>query len=228
MSVQAMFWALKVKTNTPTQKLILLLLADRANDKGTCFPSMSTIAKDACVSRGCVIENVKKLSALGFIDVKNRTIKNAETGTNRQTSNLYKLNLGSHLKVQGVVIEDDRGSHRGLQGVVIEDDTINLPIEPTIETGTAMDEKEFEQVWILYQRKGNKQTALRYWKKLSQKDKEAIKAKIPSYVNTTPELRFRKDFQGWINPSNRIWENQIVPNEQTSVEKEEDFSDYKL
>ena len=136
MSFRAMSWAASVKTHTPVQKLILLLLADRANDQGFCFPSMQTIADDACVSRQCVIENVKKLASQGLINVTRRTIKDEESGTNRQTSNLYHLNTGVVNMVDRVVNMVDGGSQRGLQGVVNEVDT-NLSIEPINEPITS-------------------------------------------------------------------------------------------
>jgi hypothetical protein len=66
----------------------------------------------------------------------------------------------------------------------------------------------FEECWKLYGRKGNKQTALRYWKKLSDDDRVQVKEKIPTYVQLR-EKQYRKDFQGWINPTNRMWEDEI-------------------
>ena len=66
----------------------------------------------------------------------------------------------------------------------------------------------FEECWKLYGHKGNKRIALRYWKKLSNDDKLKIKEKIPTYVQLR-EKQYRKDFQGWINPTNRMWEDEI-------------------
>lgn len=78
----------------------------------------------------------------------------------------------------------------------------------------------FEKVWVMYERKGNKQTAMRYWKKLSKADQLAIKEKIPTYVQLR-EKQYRKDLQGWINPTNRMWEDEIdfKPQEQRIVLK---------
>tara|TARA_A100001515_G_scaffold139019_1_gene133229 strand:- start:825 stop:1433 length:609 start_codon:yes stop_codon:yes gene_type:complete len=73
----------------------------------------------------------------------------------------------------------------------------------------------FDECWAMYGRKGNKKTALRYWSKLSEEDKLAIQDKIIPYIQSR-EYKFRKDFQGWINPANRIWEDQV---EQTKVER---------
>ena len=69
---------------------------------------------------------------------------------------------------------------------------------------------DFEKAWVLYGKKGNKIAAKRYWLKLTQKDKKAIMAMIPLYVSSTPDIKFRKDFSGWINPAYRRWENQII------------------
>ena len=66
----------------------------------------------------------------------------------------------------------------------------------------------FEECWVMYGRKGNKQTALRYWKKLSTDDQQAVNKCIPTYIKSR-EYKYRKDFQGYINGVNRIWEDQV-------------------
>jgi hypothetical protein len=71
----------------------------------------------------------------------------------------------------------------------------------------------FETVWIQYERKGNKQIAMRYWKKLSYEDKISITKAIPAYIGSR-EYKYRKDFQGWINPTNRMWEDEIIKQEE--------------
>ena len=73
----------------------------------------------------------------------------------------------------------------------------------------------FDECWAMYGRKGNKKTSLRYWSKLSKEDKLSIQDKIIPYIQSR-EYKFRKDFQGYINPANRIWEDQV---EQTKVER---------
>jgi hypothetical protein len=78
---------------------------------------------------------------------------------------------------------------------------------------------DFIRCWEAYGKKGTRAIALRYWKKLSAKDRQAIEEAIPAYVEANPEKIYRKDFNGWINPSNRMWENEVVPREE---KKEED------
>lgn len=141
MSFSAMAWAAKVKTHTPTQKLILLLLADRSNDDGFCWPSLQRIADDACISRQCVIENIKKLAAHGFINVTKRTINDAECNQEKNLTNIYRLNIG-------VVNEVDHPSQLGLLGVVNEVDP-NLSIEPIKEVSVLSSSSNTERNWAL-------------------------------------------------------------------------------
>jgi|TARA_Y100000289_G_scaffold57781_1_gene62459 hypothetical protein len=70
----------------------------------------------------------------------------------------------------------------------------------------------FDECWAMYGKKGNKKTAIRYWKKYSEEDKLSIQSKIIPYINSR-EYKYRKDFQGWINPTYRMWEDQIEEKE---------------
>jgi len=143
MSFKLMALAATAKTSTPTQKLILLLLADKANDDGICWPKMKTIAADACVTRQCVLENVKKLAALGFIHVKKRTVHDEELGHVRNASHIYMVNADKMREASGDrvnevysggrVNEDYTLSKRCLHPKVNEDDNNNLSVEPINE-----------------------------------------------------------------------------------------------
>jgi len=74
----------------------------------------------------------------------------------------------------------------------------------------------FEECWKLYGRKGNKRISLRYWKKLSTSEKLAVLEAIPAYCGSR-ERQYRKDFQGWINPTNRMWEDEIIKEEKERI-----------
>lgn len=67
-------WELNLKGRTKaTQKLILLNLADRANDNGICFPSIARIVEDTQLDRKTVISTISNLIEMGFIeDTKER------------------------------------------------------------------------------------------------------------------------------------------------------------
>lgn len=87
MSVKLMWSAMTVKAGSPTAKLILLKLADNANDKGECWPSLKNIAEHCEVSQKTVITNIKKLEELGYVKKINRF------NDKGKTSNLYVITL---------------------------------------------------------------------------------------------------------------------------------------
>lgn len=67
-----------------TQKLVLLALADNANDEGSCWPSIATISQKCQLSERCVYEQVGRL-------VKSHLLSIKSGGGNR--SNVYQLHL---------------------------------------------------------------------------------------------------------------------------------------
>jgi DNA-binding transcriptional MerR regulator len=85
INTMSLVWKMAVKGN---QKLILLALADHADDEGICWPGVKGIAKKCGVSRSSVIDHLKKLECLGLLSKQKR---NDEHGYRR--SNLYVLNL---------------------------------------------------------------------------------------------------------------------------------------
>jgi biotin operon repressor len=95
MSFDAMRWAAAQQAPT-LPKMVLLVLANKANFSGECWPSMATLAREAGISRRHVIRCLKKLRELGLIDVQQR-IKD-----NHFTSNMYKLKLVEKPKLKVV------------------------------------------------------------------------------------------------------------------------------
>ncbi len=85
---------------------------------------------------------------------------------------------------------------------------IEQPI-PDTKTDTKPDTL-FDECWAMYHRKGNKQTSIRYWNTLSKEDKLSIQASIIPYINSRDSMQYCLDFQGYINPRNRRWEDEII------------------
>ena len=57
------------KTLGPTERIIMLALADHADDSGRCFPSMSRLAQRTGLSERAVRTNVRKLEIEGYLSV---------------------------------------------------------------------------------------------------------------------------------------------------------------
>ncbi|OAV65585.1 hypothetical protein Barb6XT_02344 [Bacteroidales bacterium Barb6XT] len=72
---------------------------------------------------------------------------------------------------------------------------------------SSISELDFENVWLLYGRKGNHKTSLSRWKLLSEAKKRLARDYIPAYVNATPEIQFRKNFEVYI--SREAWNDEL-------------------
>ncbi len=64
----------------------------------------------------------------------------------------------------------------------------------------------FEKCWQAFGRYGAKQKSAAYWRKLSKADREEIAAAIPPYLACVKAGRSKKQFEGWINPENKLWQ----------------------
>ncbi len=84
-------------------KLVLLALADCADDNMQCFPSYSHIAKKASISISTAKRIVKKLEEMQVLKKQNRFIK----GKKQQTSNIYTLTLSSTTLTPSIKVDND-------------------------------------------------------------------------------------------------------------------------
>lgn len=90
MSMNLMVLAMKAKVGNPLRKLVLIKLADNANDKGECWPSFKHIADQCEISKRSVITHIKKLEEMGFLKIQHRDGK-----FHRNSSNMYHLNISA-------------------------------------------------------------------------------------------------------------------------------------
>lgn len=88
MSIQAVSWAMSQRVGSPTGKILLICLADYANEQGECWPSQKTIADNTELSERATRDWLKKLEAKGFISRSRRHRTNGS-----RTSDLFVLNL---------------------------------------------------------------------------------------------------------------------------------------
>lgn len=85
MSNKCIDWAWSISLK-PGLKLVLVRLADRADDNGFCFPKQSNIAKDTGLSRETVNRHIKTLEHLGHLKQKGQRYKDG-----RRRSSTYQL-----------------------------------------------------------------------------------------------------------------------------------------
>lgn len=120
MSMILMVAAMKAKIGNPIRKLVLIKLADNANDDGICWPSYRHIADHCEVDRKTVIRHIQWLEDNRFLSKQYR--KDDERGNK---SNVYRVDIAggiAHLGSQNPypsttespaprVIESPRTSH---------------------------------------------------------------------------------------------------------------------
>ena len=95
MCVSLILSFIPLKTGSPISKLVLLKLADNADARGVCFPSLNYLAQYCEVSVRTVKRHVNELEKQGFV----KRIKRFDD-SGRQRSNIYQLRLpnGNHIQ----------------------------------------------------------------------------------------------------------------------------------
>ena len=86
MSYSATKWAWKQRLK-PLDKIVLLSLADRANESYECWPSMQTLADDCGMCRKSVFNSIVKLEEKQLIFVERRM------SSHGKSSNIYTMSM---------------------------------------------------------------------------------------------------------------------------------------
>lgn len=225
MSNRAITWAYAQKTGTPGRKLVLLKLADQANDDGYCWPSKQTIADDCEMNAKSVQRILRDLeNELGLITIEAR----GRQHTGFSLSNGYYLNMSEGGTEDAP--HPDKGEPRVPQGEP------EVPQgEPTMPTGgtegaplknpqSTLNEpsKEptaaefFTEFWSAYPKRQGKVQALKAMKSLNP-DSD-LRDTIMQDLAARKERRAELDRRGiwypawpnastWIN--NRRWEDDL-------------------
>ncbi|MEZ9271784.1 helix-turn-helix domain-containing protein [Vibrio cyclitrophicus] len=143
MCVSLILSFIPLKTGSPISKLVLLKLADNADARGVCFPSLNYLAQYCEVSVRTVKRHVNELERQGFV----KRIKRFDD-SGRQRSNIYQLRLpnGNHIQQADL---DQAARVLGQEDVALEQEYIhktdqhksdlnthtpNLPISDHLDT----------------------------------------------------------------------------------------------
>jgi len=111
MSMTLMAQAMGIKVGNPIRKLVLIKLADNANDKGECWPSYQHIADQCEIGRSTVKGHIRALEEMGLVRREYR--KNGDLNQ----SNLFHLTLDNPVKTFAEVSGADNDPGQELTGV---------------------------------------------------------------------------------------------------------------
>ena len=112
MSMRLMAQAMSIKVGNPLRKLVLIKLADNANDDGVCFPSYQYIADVCEISKASARNHIDALIEIGLVSKKARKNKDGSS------SNLYTLHLDKGMPT------DSTGMPTDSTGGMLGDSTI--------------------------------------------------------------------------------------------------------
>jgi hypothetical protein len=88
MSVEAITAAKYIDCKTPSVKLVLFVMANYADERGSCYPSEAHLGKICGISARQVRRCIKQLEEMEVVRVQHRT----------GTSNRYFLTLDTHVR----------------------------------------------------------------------------------------------------------------------------------
>ncbi|WP_370559402.1 helix-turn-helix domain-containing protein [Edwardsiella tarda] len=147
MSMTLMAKAMAIKVGNPVRKLVLIKLADNANDNGECWPSYQHIADHCECSKSAVRTHIEALIGMGLLVKENRIGNNNGKGNK---SNVYYLNLTAPVSAESTppvssksiapmpskstaMSSGDTPCAATWQTPVPSDDTRTYQLEPVIE-----------------------------------------------------------------------------------------------
>ena len=128
VSIMAAAWTVECE---PTQKLVLLALADHANDENfQCWPSLTHICKKTNLGRSTVARSLRDLEAAQVIERRKRGQQTTvyvlrfaqwcQSGPSAASGLVPQRDQGSATAVLGVVPERDQGSATAGPGTIKE------------------------------------------------------------------------------------------------------------
>lgn len=121
MSTKYLFPALAIEDGiTAHEKLVLIALADMADDDGICWPAMKKVAKKSLCSKRTAQRAIGRFEDMQILSKTERPKEQK-----RNDSNLYKLDFMALIHMTNSVLRGDTVSPTGRQGDTHRGDTVS-------------------------------------------------------------------------------------------------------
>ena len=127
MSIWAVNWALHAEVPNATHKLVLIALANFADDQDQAWPHVDTLTELASTSRRTVFRALEALEADGLISRSMGLASGAHGGGQRQVNSLFRMHLPNTV------------SRRHVRGSARPDQLREIPSEIRCDTGGTPD-----------------------------------------------------------------------------------------
>jgi len=186
------------------EKMVLLSIAKHANAPGDCpFPSRERIAMLSSVNETTAGRAIAKLKTRGWLLARKRfghsTVYTIQLVTPSLNEAVTKCTAPHQLVTPSPSVSD----------AVTSNHPSNHPIESIHITSDDL----FAEFWEAYGNKKGRSITLKLWKKIPLKTRVKIMDALPAYVESTPELTYRKHPATWLRGQH--WEDEIVPRNMT-------------
>ena len=205
MSLAALSWALRRDGIRPTEKLVLLALADYADRNNECFPSITTLAATVGVHKSTVQRSLSTLVDAGHIAKNVRTRPDGS-----QTSNSYTILLGGSVDAMGGQHQCDpkEPSNRGTSVTNVTEP----PLVPFSDFKDTYPRRVGAQGWA---------RAKQRWEKLSEDEQLMAIVAASQYADhlrsidkvNTPFVQMASTFLA----ANGVWREWVEPDTKTTT-----------
>lgn len=147
-----------------------------------------------------IYKSMKKLEDMGMIEIDSNNQYSVVSVCNYdsyQDSNNYQVTSKEQVSNNEVTSKSQPSNTTKNDNNVNKDKQIELLIYPS-----------FDDFWNLYDKKTGRKKCESKWNKLSQKTKEEIMAYIPKYKLSTPDIKYRKNPETFLNSES--WNDELI------------------
>jgi hypothetical protein len=212
MSIQAMSAAFEVQGLSPSEKVVLLALANYADEKNRCWPSQKRLAEMTGLTDRWVRKILSTLETRGFLTREKRC---RDDGS--QTSDVFQLRLTPPELTSGGAELSSGGGRNSVPGGAELSSYHDTSEEPSVRTNislrsSASEPVGFTEFWLAYPRKVGKLAAMRRFrdacKRIGGPDPPAVLLDALARVKPTwTEPRFIPHPATWLHQGR--WEDEV-------------------
>jgi hypothetical protein len=219
MSWQALGWATKCRVGDDGEKLLLIMLANYANEDGESWYSQERLSFDTEVSVRTLRRRINGLVEKGFIEIVPRRSADGTKATSLvrlvaspAAKTVHESEKSPDTSGQNELTSGQNGGGTSGQQVAAQESSVNHQKESSVKSPRKPKKalaytEEFERdVWQLYpMRNGtSKSSAFKKWCALSPEEQKLVKYTIPIYARMKDRESFTHHLEFYI--SRRIFE----------------------
>lgn len=203
MSVQAITCAMALRGVSPSEKLLLLALANYADERMQCWPSQRRLAEDTCLTDRTVRALLTELEDRGFLSRERRERDDGSRATDRITLHFHgivpassdaQISGGAEI-ISGGVRKQLPGGAEMVSGLTTFEPSIETPTEPQ----RAAEPPGFAEWWEAYPRKTAKGAARSAYRSALKKAKPEVLLASLAAARFSQEAKFIPHPATWLN-----------------------------